>query len=141
MQLLVIVTTKTQTLFRRTTCKISLSYYKVCFYIILTHLQKQTTKRTTKKTKTATIGTAMYNTILSTVFEEPDREENIQDKPLILGKRILSVLMLRLYILYVVLSMSTIISTHPELQRKICEIKSSNSVTLCTCFPFSWMNC
>lgn len=83
----------------------------------------------------------MYNTILSTVFEEPDREENIQDKPLILGKRILSVLMLRLYILYVVLSMSTIISTHPELQRKFCEIKNSNSVTLSTYFPFSWMNC
>ena len=59
----------------------------------------------------------MYNTILSTVFEEPGRAENIQDKPLIQGKRILHVLMLILYILYVVLSMSIIISYHPELQR------------------------
>lgn len=107
----------------------------MCFYIILTHLQKQTTKRTAKKTKTATIGTAMYNTILSTVFEEPDREENIQDKPLILGKRILSVLMLRLYILYVVLSMSTIISTHPELQRKFCELKILIQLLLVPVFP------
>ena len=77
----------------------------------------------------------MYNTILSTVFEEPGREENIQDKPLILGKRILSVLMLILYILYVVLSMSTIISTHPELQRNFVKLKILIQLLLVPVFP------